>query len=163
MVRVAINGYGRIGRVAHRIMLLDHPQAIDVVAINAGSSTDLKGWMYLLKYDSNYGPLHGHTIECKSFDATSGQQYPYNQEANFSGYITVDGKDIPVFSQKDPTLLPWKDIGVDVVVDCTGKLLTKEKAQPHIASGAKAVVMSAQAKDDTPTYVMAINSDQYKG
>src|SRR5207237_916326 len=61
------------------------------------------------------------------------------------------------------SLLPWKDIGVDVVIDATGKLLTKEKAQPHIDSGAKAVVMSAPAKDDTPTFVLGINSDQYQG
>jgi len=163
MVRVAINGYGRIGRTAHRIIIKNHSSEIEVVAINAGSSTDLKGWMYLLKYDSNYGTLYEHEINCKPFDATTGQTSSFKQESNFLGYITVDGKDIPVFSQKDPSLLPWKDIGVDVAIDATGKLLTKEKAQPHITSGAKAVIMSSPAKDDTPTYVLAINSDKYQG
>lgn len=161
MVRVAINGYGRIGRVAHRIIILSHSQEIDVVAINAGSSTDLQGWMYLLKYDSNYGVLHGHETSVKPL--AEGQTSPFKTEANFLGYLVVDGKEIPVFSQKDPSLLPWKDLNVDVVVDCTGKLLTKEKAQPHIDSGAKAVVMSAPAKDDTPTYVLSVNAQDYKG
>lgn len=155
MVRVAINGYGRIGRVAHRIILQKHPQEVEVVAINAGTSTDLKGWMYLLQYDSNYGVLLGFQISVEAnTDAT-------NQ--SLLGYLHINEKKIPVYSQKDPALLPWKQIGVDVVIDCTGKLLTKEKAQPHITSGAKAVVMSAPAKDDTPTYVMSINSDQYAG
>lgn len=160
MVSVAINGYGRIGRVAHRVILKSHTQEAQVVAINAGSSTDLKGWMYLLKYDSNYGVLD-HEVSLKQL--AEGEKSPYKTEANFLGYLVVDGKEIPVFNQKDPTLLPWKDLNVDVVIDCTGKLLTKEKAQPHIDSGAKSVVMSAPAKDDTPTYVMQINSAGYKG
>jgi glyceraldehyde 3-phosphate dehydrogenase len=168
MIKVAINGYGRIGRVAHRVILQKHPE-IEIVAINAGSSTDLKGWGYLLKYDSNYGPLD-HEVSVKSVQeqgeshvADAPQNDKFSVESNFLGYLVVDGKEIPVFSQKDPTFLPWKDLDVDVVIDCTGKLLTKEKAQPHLDNGAKAVVMSAPAKDDTPTYVLSINGDQYKG
>jgi len=161
MVRIAINGYGRIGRVAHRVILKSHTKEAEVVAINAGSSTDLKGWMYLLKYDSNYGVLDTHELSVKPF--VEGQTSPFKSDAKFLGYLVVDGIDIPVFNQKDPTFLPWKDLNIDVVIDCTGKLLTKEKAQPHIDNGAKAVVMSAPAKDDTPTYVMKINSEGYKG
>jgi glyceraldehyde 3-phosphate dehydrogenase len=161
MINVAINGYGRIGRVAHRVILKSHTDTITIAAINAGSSTDLQGWMYLLKYDTNYGVLQGHEISVKPL--TEGQTSPFKTEANFLGYLVVDGQEIPVFNQKDPTLLPWKDLSIDVVIDCTGKLLTKEKAQPHIAEGAKAVVMSAPAKDDTPTYVIGINSADYKG
>lgn len=161
MVRVAINGYGRIGRVAHRVILKSHTQEAEVVAINAGSSTDLKGWMYLLKYDTNYGTLHDHEISIKPF--VEGQTSPFKAEAKFLGFLVVDGKEIPVFNQKDPAFLPWKDLNIDVVIDCTGKLLSKDKAQPHIDNGAKAVVMSAPAKDDTPTYVMNINSGAYKG
>jgi glyceraldehyde 3-phosphate dehydrogenase len=160
MVAIAINGYGRIGRVAHRVVLKSHTQEAQVVAINAGSSTDLQGWMYLLKYDSNYGVLD-HEVSMRQLG--EGETSPYKTEANLLGYLVVDGKEIPVFNQKDPTLLPWRDLNVDVVIDCTGKLLTKEKAQPHLDSGAKAVVMSAPAKDDTPTYVMQINSATYKG
>jgi glyceraldehyde 3-phosphate dehydrogenase len=155
MIKVAINGYGRIGRVAHRVILQKHTNEIDVVAINAGTSTDLQGWMYLLKYDSNYGPLHGFELSVEPNTDTT--------KTDLLGQLVISGKKIPVFSQKDPSLLPWAEFGVDVVVDCTGKLLTKEKAQPHIASGAKGVIMSAPAKDDTPTYVLSINGDKYMG
>jgi glyceraldehyde 3-phosphate dehydrogenase len=156
MIRVAINGYGRIGRVAHRIILKKHSDQIDIVAINAGASTDLKGWMYLLKYDSNYGPLFGHSLSVEPHE-------PEDKTDFFLGKLIVDDKKIPVYSQKDPSLLPWKDIGVDVVLDCTGKLLTKEKAKPHIDAGSKAVIMSAPAKDNTPTYVLSVNAQDYQG
>jgi len=158
MIRVAINGYGRVGRVAHRVILRSHKDDLQVVAINAGSSTDLKGWMYLLKYDSNYGTLP-HDVSCNPAPAPADP----SAKQDYLGDISIDGENIPVYSQKDPTLLPWAKIGVDVVIDCTGKLLTKEKAQPHITSGAKSVVMSAPAKDDTPTYLISINADGYTG
>lgn len=152
MVRVAINGYGRIGRVAHRVILQKHHSGIHVVAINAGTSTDLKGWMYLLKYDSSYGHL-GHEVSIEPNTDTS--------KTDFLGLLIIDDKKIPVYSQKDPTLLPWKDLDVDVVIEATGHFLTKEKAQEHINAGAKAVVMSAPAKDDTPTYVISVNEKDY--
>lgn len=157
MVRVAINGYGRIGRVAHRIILEKHAKEIDVVAINAGSSTDLKGWMYLLKYDSVY-----HTLNFKLKTQNSKRK-------DAIGELVIDDKEIPVFSQKDPSLLPWKDLNVDVVLECTGKLLTKEKVAPHFTAGAKKVVLSAPAKDplaglgqEISTYVLGVNADNYK-
>ncbi len=154
MVRVAINGYGRIGRVAHRVILQSHKDAVEVVAINVGSSTDLKGWMYLLQYDSNYGPLHGHEVAIKPSDGSN---------PNFLGHLVVDGKEIAVYSQKDATLLPWRDENIDVVIESTGHFLTVEKAKAHLDAGAKAIVMSAPAKDDTPTYVMSINDSNYQG
>src|SRR5690242_7495403 len=119
MLRVVINGYGRIGRLAHRIILQEHPE-LEVVAINAGSSTDLQGWMTLLKYDSNYGVLKDVELSVK----------PSKDTANpaFLGYMVVNKKEIPVFSQKDPSLLPWADLKVDVVLECTGHFLTTEKA-----------------------------------
>lgn len=153
MISVAINGYGRIGRLAHRIILQKHPE-LQVVAINAGSSTDLKGWMYLLKFDSNYGILEGVQLDVKPSTDSS--------KPDFLGYLVVNGKEIPVYSQKDPTLLPWKEVGVDVVLECTGHFLTKEKAQTHIAAGAKKVVMSAPSKDDTAIYVLSVNENEYK-
>lgn len=152
MIRAAINGYGRIGRVVHRVILQKHVSEVAVVAINAGTSTDLKGWMYLLKYDSNYGPLLGHEVSVKEAPENSG---------DLLGSLIVDGKEIPVYSQKDPTLLPWKDLQVDVVIECTGHFLTKEAAQAHITAGAKAVIISAPAKDDTPTFVISVNEDAY--
>jgi glyceraldehyde 3-phosphate dehydrogenase len=153
MISVAINGYGRIGRLAHRIILQKHPE-LEVVAINAGSSTDLKGWMYLLKFDSNYGVLNGVQLDVKP--------NPDSTKPDFLGHLVVNGKEIPVFSQKDPTMLPWKDLGIDVVLECTGHFLTTEKAQAHITAGAKKVVMSAPSKDDTATYVLSVNDKEYK-
>ncbi|QQG40786.1 MAG: type I glyceraldehyde-3-phosphate dehydrogenase [Candidatus Levyibacteriota bacterium] len=152
MIRVVINGYGRIGRVAHRVILEKHSSEIEVVAINAGSSTDIKGWMYLLKYDSVYGSLKNSEFRIQ------------NSELKDSiGTFVINGKEIPVFSQKDPSLLPWKDLQVDVVLECTGKLTTEEKLKSHITAGAKAVVLSAPVKEgDISTYVLSVNANDYK-
>lgn len=153
MVRVAINGYGRIGRVAHRVILAKHHTSVHVAAINAGSSTDLKGWMYLLKYDSTYGPLpHNLSVEPNTDES----------KPDFLGHLIIDDKKIPVYSQKDATKLPWKDLDIDVVLECTGHFLTKEKAQEHIDAGSKSVIMSAPAKDDTPTFVISVNEKDYQ-
>ena len=156
MVRAAINGYGRIGRVAHRVILQWHSEDIEVVAINVGSSTDLKGWMYLLKYDSVYGLLPFEVSVKPSSD-------PSNK--SFLGHLVVNGKEIPVHSQKDPTLLPWRDLNIDVVIECTGAFTSKEKVEQHIHAGAKAAVLSAPAKDGEPipTYVVSVNDAQYQG
>jgi glyceraldehyde 3-phosphate dehydrogenase len=150
MIRVAINGYGRIGRVSHRVILERFKDQATVVAINAGSSTDVKGWMYLLKYDSVYGTLKNN-VELGS-----------NSESGAIGSISIDGNDIPVFSEKDPALLPWKVLNVDVVIDATGSLVTEDKLRAHIAAGAKKVVLSSPAKDETATYVLSV-TDDYKG
>lgn len=155
MIRVAINGYGRIGRIAHRVILERFSSEIEVVAINAGSSTDIKGWMYLLKYDSAYGPFKSLELRAESLEQ--------KEEKDSIGNFIIHDKSIPVYSQKDPTLLPWKELGVEVVLECTGHLLTQEKAKAHLDSGAKAVILSAPAKDETPTYVLSINDKDYKG
>ena len=159
MVRVAINGYGRIGRVVHRVILQKFSQDVEVVAINAGTSTDLQGWAYLLKYDSNYGVLAGHDISVREEPKAEGAEKPNPK----LGLLVVDGKEIVVFSQKDPTLLPWRDLNVDVVVESTGHFLTTDKAQAHITAGGKHVIISAPSKDDTPTYVMSVNEKAYHG
>lgn len=158
MVKVAINGYGRIGRIAHRIIIQNYNEEIDVVAINAGSSTDLKGWMYLLKYDSAYGILAAQLGVKVNTDLS---------KKDLLGSIIINGKEIPVYSQKDPTLLPWKDLRVDVVIEATGTFTKYEKLELHLKAGAKAAVLSAPAKSSDagtiPTYVLSINDDQYKG
>ncbi len=160
MIRVAINGYGRIGRVAHRVILQKHAQDLEVVAINAGSSTDIKGWMYLLKYDTSYGVLSGHNIEIRN---PKSETSPNPQNSNI-GSLVIDGKEIPVFSQKDPSLLPWEDLQVDVVIESTGHFLTQEKLQAHLTAGAKKVVLSAPAKSgEIATYVLSVNDKNYKG
>lgn len=156
MIRVAINGYGRIGRTAHRVILGKHNQELEVVAINAGSSTDIMGWMYLLKYDSIYGPLENHSFRVTEQGTTDPKA--------LIGSLFVDEKEIKVFSQKDPELLPWKDLDIDVVIESTGHFLTPEKAGMHIRAGAKKVVISAPAKGDgVPTYVLSVNDKDYQG
>ncbi len=155
MIRLAINGYGRIGRVAHRVIIQWHSDEIDVIAINAGSSTDIKGWMYLLKYDSVYGLLPQEI----SVRANTDQAKP-----DLIGYLTVSGKEIPIFSQKDPSLLPWKDLDVDVVLESTGAFTKAEKLQTHVSAGAKSVILSAPAKGGgVPTFVISVNDDKYAG
>jgi glyceraldehyde 3-phosphate dehydrogenase len=155
MVRVAINGYGRIGRVAHRVMLQWHTDEIEVVAINAGHSTDLQGWGYLLKYDSVYGLLP---------QEVSVKPNPNTEDKANLGSLVVNGKEIPVFSQKDPSLLPWKDLNVDVVIESTGHFTSADKLQSHLQAGARAAVLSAPAKGEgVPTYVISINDTNYKG
>ncbi len=155
MIRVAINGYGRIGRAAHRVILEKYQNEIDVVAINAGSSTDIKGWMLLLKYDTSYGVLRDHTLEFKVESSKFKDQI---------GSLVIDAKEIPVFSQKDPSLLPWKDLNVDVVIESTGAFTKEEKLKLHLDAGAKSVVLSAPAKEGAvPTYVISVNSKDYKG
>lgn len=156
MIRLAINGYGRIGRVAHRVILEKYSEQIDVVAINAGSSTDIKGWMYLLKYDTSYGPIFAMDISYQEKEANSAQ--------DLTGYLIVDNKKIPVFSQKDPNLLPWKDLNVDVVIESTGKFTDEEGLKKHLGAGAKSVVLSAPVKEgNVPTYVLSVNDKGYKG
>lgn len=157
MIKVAINGYGRIGRVAHRIIIEKRPE-IEVVAINAGKSTDLTGWMYLLKYDTNYGILKNHTFSVKT-----PEQKPLNiqTEAEFLGWLTVDNYDIAIFADRKPENLPWKDLQIDTVIESTGAFEKHEDLMLHIKAGAKSVILSAPYKGDTPvpTYVLGVNSN----
>ncbi|HMT55876.1 MAG TPA: glyceraldehyde 3-phosphate dehydrogenase N-terminal domain-containing protein, partial [Candidatus Saccharibacteria bacterium] len=133
--RVAINGFGRIGRMAFRIM--SERSDIEVVGIN--DLTDTRTLAHLLKHDTNYGEFQ-HDV---SFD-----------EKN----IVVDGVKIPVSAEKDPTALPWSTLQVDVVVESTGRFTTTEQASAHLKAGAKKVVISAPAKDDeTATLVIGAN------
>lgn len=158
-MRIAINGYGRIGRVAHRVILEKHTDKIEVVALNAGSSTDLKGWMYLLKYDTAYGPLTSHTF---SVIKPEEKPLPFQSKAKFLGHLFVDGHEIPVFSEKDPLNLPWKDLEVDCVIESTGAFEEAEELKKHVDAGAKSVVLSAPAKGDThiDTFVLGVNLEK---
>lgn len=159
MVRVAINGYGRIGRVAHRVILLSHQDEVDVIAINAGSSTDINGWMYLLKYDTTYGPLQDIQLAVKKPEEVT---LPFTSETPCIGAIVINGKDIPIFSGREPEKLPWKDLNVDVVIESTGAFTTQEGLQKHITAGAKSAILSAPFKDEASgsTYVLGVNMAQ---
>lgn len=157
MIRVAINGYGRIGRLAHRVVLEKYSSDINIVAINAGSSTDIKGWMYLLKYDTTYGPILDRPISYQEAEGNSST-------SKLLGYLLVGNAKIPVYSEKDPTLLPWKDLNVDVVIESTGHFTTEEKLKTHLQAGAKAAVLSAPVKEgDVNTYVLSVNAQNYNG
>ena len=159
MVRVAINGYGRIGRVAHRVMLLSHQDEIEVVGINAGSSTDITGWMYLLKYDTTYGPLNDIELSVKKAEEI---KLPFESQTPLIGAIVINGREIPVFSGREPEKLPWKNLNVDIVIESTGAFTTEEGLQKHITAGAKTAILSAPYKDEASgsTYVLGVNLPQ---
>lgn len=156
MVRVAINGYGRIGRMAHRVILERFGNELEIVGINAGSSTDIQGWMYLLQYDSVYRPILDHTFKVTTPEEKAS---PVQTTAKFLGYVVVDNKEIPFFSDRDPKNLPWKDLDVDIVIESTGAFTKAEDLEQHIQAGAKSVILSAPFKGETtkPTYVLGVN------
>ena len=155
MIRVAINGYGRIGRMAHRVILEKYKSKIDVVAINAGSSTDLQGWAYLLKYDTVYGQIKDEVSVEVSRESKN----------DLLGKLVINKRHkAHVFSQKDPSLLPWEDLKVDVVIESTGHFETMDKLNLHLKAGAKNVVLSAPAKGgNIETYVLSVNDQDYSG
>ncbi len=140
-IKVAINGFGRIGRLAFRQMF--GAEGYEIVAIN--DLTEPKMLANLLKYDTAQGGYCGHIGEGL-----------HTVEAG-EGSITVDGKKITIYAEKDAANLPWGEIGVDVVLECTGFYTKKEKAQAHINAGAKKVVISAPAGNDLPTIVYGVN------
>jgi glyceraldehyde 3-phosphate dehydrogenase len=138
-MKIGINGFGRIGRLAFRAAI-DRPD-IEIVGINDLVEPDYMA--YMLKYDSTHGQFKG-TI------AVEG------------GHLVVNGKTIRVTAEKDPANLKWGEIGAEVIIESTGLFLTQDTAQKHIDAGAKKVVMSAPAKDDTPTFVMGVNHKELK-
>ena len=141
MTKVAINGFGRIGRLVFRLME-DDPE-LNVVAIN--DLTDAEQLAYLLKYDTNH---RNYKVDEISFEDTD---------------IVVNGRHIPVYAEKDPSVLPWEALGIDVVFECTGAFTTDEKAMAHINAGAKKVIISAPAKGDLKTIVYNVNHETLDG
>jgi glyceraldehyde 3-phosphate dehydrogenase len=140
-IKVGINGFGRIGRMVFRAAIKDFPE-IEVVAINDLLEPDYLA--YMLKYDSVHGRFQG--------------------DVSVSGHnLLVNGKTIRLTAEKDPANLKWKEVGADIVIECTGFFLTKETCQKHIDAGAKKVVQSAPSKDDTPMFVYGVNHSTYKG
>ena len=138
MIKVGINGFGRIGRMVFRASI-DHPE-IEIVGINDLCPADYLA--YMLKYDTMHGKFQGEVSSTENA-------------------IVVNGKEIPVFAERNPADLPWAKVGAEYVVESTGLFLTKEKAQGHIDAGAKKVIMSAPSKDDTPMFVMGVNNTAY--
>ncbi|NQV08644.1 type I glyceraldehyde-3-phosphate dehydrogenase [Candidatus Woesearchaeota archaeon] len=138
MVRVAINGFGRIGRLVFRAGFNDPD--IEFVAVN--DLSDTASLAYLLKYDSVHGILGA---DVKAEDNS----------------LIINGKELKIFAEKDPEKLPWQDLGIDVVVESTGFFRTKELASKHLKAGAKKVLISAPAKDEVKTIVMGVNEHSY--
>lgn len=141
MIKVAINGFGRIGRLAFRLM--EENEEYEVVAIN--DLTDAEQLAYLLKYDTNHG---NYRVDDISFEGE---------------YILVGDRKVKVYCEKDPAMLPWKDLDIDVVFECTGLFTSEEKAMAHINAGAKKVIISAPAKGDIKTIVYNVNHETLTG
>lgn len=139
MAKLAINGFGRIGRAAFKIAL--EKNNLEVVAIN--DLTDAKTLAHLIQYDTVYG------------------KYPKKVSAGEKS-INIDGKEYPIFAEPDPTKLPWKELNIDVVLECTGRFIKDGKARAHIEAGAKKVIISAPAKGgDVSTFLLGVNEDKY--
>jgi len=135
-IRVAINGFGRIGRITFRILL--NKKNVEIVAIN--DLTDVKTLAHLLKYDSVHGRIQAEV-------AIEGE------------YLVAGGQKAKVFAEKDPANLPWASLGIDVVIESTGFFLDQASAGKHITAGAKRVIITAPAKGDVPTIVMGVNDE----
>jgi glyceraldehyde 3-phosphate dehydrogenase len=138
MTKVAINGFGRIGRTSARIIFDKHPE-LELVAIN--DLTDNKTLAHLLQYDTQY----------RDFDKVVS----FDDE-----HLIIGDKKINSYSEKDPSKLPWRDLGVDVVLECTGRFTDAESAHGHITAGAKRVILSAPAKGEMATFVIGVNDDK---
>jgi glyceraldehyde 3-phosphate dehydrogenase len=149
-VKVAINGFGRIGRLVYRAISEQGLIGKDVEVVAVGDIVPADNLAYLLKYDSTQGRFQGEVSSKKSAADKAEDDV-----------LVVNGKDIRVVSAKTPAELPWKAMGVDVVIECTGLFTEVEKAQGHITAGAKKVVISAPAKGDCLTVVMGVNDDKY--
>ena len=140
MIKVGINGFGRIGRLVFRAA--QQRNDIEIVGINDVISVEYMS--YMLRYDTIHGQFKG-TVDVKD------------------GHLVVNGKTIRVTAEKDPSNLKWNEVEAEYVVESTGLFLTKETAEAHIKAGAKRVVLSAPSKDDTPMFVCGVNTDTYKG
>lgn len=138
-INIAVNGFGRIGRLVMRMLLLH--DKINVIAVNDIVPAD--NLAYLMKFDSTHGAFKGQV----------------HAEGD---HLIVNGKSIRTFMERDPKLLPWKDLGVDYVIESTGHFTTFELASKHLEAGAKKVIITAPVKGDVPTFVMGVNEDRYK-
>jgi len=155
MLRVAINGFGRIGRGAFKVYFDKHADEMEVVAIN--DLIDASTLAHLLKYDSVYG-IWSPDVASQNLINNVKE----SQEGQQVGKLTVGNKEVAIYATKDPAKLPWKDLAIDVVIESTGRFTKLEEAQKHIEAGAKKVVVSAPAKE-TPTFLLGVNEETYSG
>src|SRR6266567_2773288 len=149
-VKVAINGFGRIGRLVFRAMVEQGLLGKEVQVVAVGDIVPADNLAYLLKYDSTQGRFHGQISSKKSA--------PDRLEDDV---LVLNGQEMLVVSAKDPSNLPWKTLGVEVVIESTGLFTDGEKAKGHLVAGAKKVIISAPAKNDDITIVMGVNEGKY--
>lgn len=142
VTRVAINGFGRIGRLVLRIGQEKLDENVEIIAINTSANAETLA--HLFKYDSCFGRFNG-TVEA------------------VNGSLIINGKEVKVFNEKEPVNLPWKELGIDIVVESTGKFTKRDKAMGHIAAGAKKVIITAPGNDEDVTVVMGVNEKDYDG
>ena len=154
MIKVAINGFGRIGRQAFKVWFEKHREEAQIVAVN--DLTDANVLAHLLKYDSVYGAWN------QKVEGTEGSEGAEGTEGKQVGTLKIEDVEVKVFATKEPEKLPWKDLGIDVVIESTGRFTNKEDAGKHIAAGAKKVVISAPGRE-TPTFLLGVNEEKYQG
>lgn len=159
MTRIAINGFGRIGRTAMRVLVESHANELELVAINTSGSMEVGGWAHLLKYDTAYGKFSRDVQATKIKDASEAtDQDPVIGQLSIEGLPTP----VPVLAQRDPAKLPWKDYRVDVVIEATSRFTSRDKASLHLQAGAKRILISAPPKGGgIGTYVLGVN--EYNG
>jgi len=151
MLNIAINGFGRIGRVVLRVIQANYQKKVRVAAINTSGSMDVAGWANFLKHDSVYGQLNK---EVKVLPPRLASEI---------GRIKVGKEEYPILAQRNPAKISWKDYKVNTVLECTGAFCDR-KAEKHFSGGAKKVIISAPAKDSSiPTYILGVNAKHYKG
>jgi glyceraldehyde 3-phosphate dehydrogenase len=156
MIKVGINGFGRIGRIAFRVGLLNYANKISFAAINTSGSMEVAGWAQLANYDTTYRKF---VKEVKFEEVRKPEEV--TEDDPLIGYFLIEGQKIPILAQKDPAKIPWKKYGVEVVIESTGKFVTAEEAKKHLAGGAKKVVISAPPKGgDVKTYLLGVNHYQ---
>jgi len=149
MIKVAINGFGRIGRVTLRAILTKYQSRVKVVAINTSGSMDIHGWAYLFAHDSVYGKFGGKV------EIEKGK----NEEI---GTLIINHQRIPILAERNPARIPWKRYGVEVVIESTGVFRDRQSVSPHLEAGAKKVIISAPA-EGVKTIIMGVNEESYKG
>jgi len=149
MTKVAINGFGRIGRIALRAILTKYLSKVKVVAINTSGSMEMAGWAHLFEYDSVYGKFNGKV----EMEKGEGEEI---------GVLVVNHQRIPFLAQRDPTKIPWKKYGVEVVIESTGSFRDRKSASAHFQGGAKKIVVAAPT-EGVDTFIIGVNEKDYRG
>ena len=150
MTKIAINGFGRIGKLVFRNIFLNYPN-VEIAAVNTSGSVDIAGLAHLLRFDSVYGRF-GKEVKVIS---------PQSEEE--LGRLEIEGRQYPFFGIREPEKIPWSKYGVQTVIEATGVFKDQEKAGKHIAAGCNKIVISAPPKDASPIYILGVNHHEYKG